>query len=806
MQEKTEEVLMANTSSTVVKKNKKSLLNRVNFYILLAVTFLTPIFFVPVSFIPVQFGTSLLFAFGVIISILLYVISGLVYGSLELPKASRYVLGFMFVAPVVYMLAGVSNGFSRMSFVGYTFDINTVGFVVLAFAYMFLVSVLFRENKLVFYSYFAFVISSMLVSIFLILRIVFGVDTLAFGVFNSITSTMIGSWNNVGIFFGIGALLSLLTYEMVSLSRFMKVLLSIALLLSLFFLGLVNFGVIWVIVGVTAFLFILYRIFSVESFSPEPTSFVKKLSNIPVYSTLVLLVSIVFVIWGNIVGGYLVERFKAENVEMRPTLGVTMEIARNTLSSNPLFGSGPNKFLNEWLMWKPQDIVSTSLWNVDFTSGVGLMPTFLVTTGLLGILSWLLFLGFYVYIGIRSIFLRIEDSFKKYLIVSSFFISLYLWIMTFVYVPSTVIFILTFFFTGLFFASLYLSGAVQIENKTLTSSPRNGFLSSLLFVTFIVLCVGLGYGLFRSSHSLWYFQKSSYALNTNGDISASEEQMLRAIETVPLDIYYRALSEIEVLKLQAVVSQDTTKVKVEDIQEQFRNVLSDAIRAGISAKDTDSKNYLNWVSLGRVYEAVSDPALKVEGAYSEAVKAYSEALRINPKNPSIYVLLSRLAVTGGDLKKAREYALQAIQIKNNYLDAYFLLSQIEVSDNNIRAAIESATAASIIDPTNSAVFFQLGLLKYNDKDYAGAITALEEAIKITPDYANAKYFLGISYEATKQREKAIQQFEELRVTNPENQDLITILENLKSGKSILADTEENKPESADKLPVKENIR
>lgn len=793
-----------NYLSTVSTKKEK--INKIIFGILLAITFLTPIFFVPVSFIPVQFGTSLLFSVGVILSVLIYVVSGLVYGSLELPRTSKYILAFMFVVPVVYTLAGISNGFSRMSFLGYTFDIGTVGFVVLAFAYMFLVSILFREGNRIFYSYFAFVVSSILLSIFLILRLVFGADFLSFGLFGSLTSTMIGSWNNVGIFFGIGALLSLLTFEMVNVSRFMKGLLTLALLLSLFFLSIVNFSIIWVVIGLVSFLFILYRVFSLQNYTQEPVSFKSKLSKIPVYSAIVLVLSVAFVIWGNILGGYLVQKLNVANIEIRPSLSLTMEIARNTISNHPLFGSGPNNFINEWLIWKPQDIVSTTLWNLDFTSGIGLIPTLVVTTGLIGILSWILFLGFYVYLGIRSIFIKMDDSFKKYLIVSSFFVSLYLWTMAFVYVPSTVVFILTVFFTGLFFASIYSSGLIQVGTKTFSSSPKEGFLSSLMFVTFIIISLGLGYGLFKTSKSLWYFQKSSYAIGTEGNINASELHMLRAIETVPMDIYYRALAEIEVLKLNAIASQDTTKVKIEDIQTQFRNTLSDAIRAGKEATNADSKNYLNWVALGRVYEAVADPRLAVEGAYEEAIKSYTEALRINPKNPSIYVLFSRLAVIGRDLEKAKEYALQAIQLKNNYLDAYFLLSQIEVEDNNIPGAIESVTAATIVDPTNSAMFFQLGLLKYNAKDWPGAVKALEEAIRISPDYANAKYFLGLSYEATKQREKAIQQFEDLKKTNPDNQDLVTILENLKAGKPILSNTTETKPETSKTLPVNEKVQ
>lgn len=784
-------------------KKKRAVFDKISFGILLLITFLAPIFFVPAVFVSPQFGTSLLFAFGVILSILIYIISGLSFGSLDLPAPAKYIIGFTAFVPVVYLLAGITNGFSRMSFFGYTFDLSTVGFMLLGFAYLFLVSLLFRNKLRIFYSYFAFVISSLLLSIFLLVRIIFGAKFLAFGVFTDLTSSMVGSWNNVGIFFGIGAILSLLTCEMVKVSRFMKILLSVALLLSLFFLALVNFNAVWMVVALCAFLYILYSFFSPKRFEfgqPKTKSIIRKLSKIPLYPAIVLVISLVFVIWGSTLGGYLSNTFKITNLEVRPTLVATLDIARNTIISRPLFGSGPNTFTTQWLTWKPDEIVSTVFWNTDFANGIGLIPTFAVTTGLIGILSWLLFLGFYVYLGIKSIFAKIEDDFSKYLLTSSFFISLYLWFMTFMYMPSTAIFILTLFFTGLFFASVYLNGIIKIETKTFSLNPRSGFVSSLILVAFFLASIALGYGLFKNSESLWYFQKSSYALNTSGDVGLSEQYMVKAISAVPNDVYYRSLSEIELVKLNQILSQDPKTVKPEVAQKEFSDTLTSAIKAGMAAKDADPTNYLNWIALGMVYEAVSAPELKVEGAYESAQSAYEEALRHNPKNPGIFMLYSRLAMTKKDLKLARNYALQAIQLKKNYLDAYFLLSQIEVSDKNLKGAIDSVTAASIIDPTNSATFFQLGLLKYNNNDFAGAIEALGKATTMTPDYANAKYFLGLSYEKTGEHAKAIAEFEGLKKTNPDNKEVESILTNLKAGESVFTDSATSNPP---KLPVKE---
>ncbi len=794
-----------NINSQIVSEpvQKGKALKNASFWILLVVTALLPIFFVPMSFISLQFSTSLLFSFGVIVSAILYIVSGITTGSLDLPKPAKYSLGFLAVVPLVYTLAGISKGFSRMAFFGYTFDTSTVGFIVLAFVYLFIVSIYFREKSRIALAYKAFGLSSLVFAVFVLVRIFTQGKILSFGVLPNITTTMLGSWNNLAILFSISSLLSVLAVEMLPLSKMQKVLSYIGLVVSLFFLVLVNFTSVWMVLAIVSFLIILYKVFYSESDALN-TTLKEKFSKVSILPLVVMILSLVFFFGSNSYGLFLASKLKTESVEIRPSFSTTMEIARNTLRTSPLFGSGPNTFIKEWSAYKPTDIVSTVFWNTDFPSGVGLLPTFLVTTGLIGLLSWVLFLGFFVYLGFKSIFVRIEDSKLRYFTVSSFFVSVFVWTISFVYVPSTPVFVIGFFFTGLFFASIYASGIIPVSARQFNLNPRLGFVSSLVMVASLVGVVSLGYGLFKNSLSLWYFQKSSYALNNDNNSKLSEEYMLKAIVTVPNDVYYRSLSEIQLVKLNEILSQDPAKVKQEEVQKQFTDGLLAAVTSGVSAKDRDPLNYLNWVALGRVYDAVSIPQLNIAGSYESAQIAYIEALKLNPKNPGIFMLLARLAVNKNDLNQARNYAQQAIQVKNNYLDAYFLLSQIEVSTNNIRSAIQSVAAASVIDPTNPAIFFQLGLLKYNIQDFDGAIESLEKAVAMTPDYANAKFFLGLSYEATKQREKAIKQFEDLSASNSDSQEVKQILENLKAGKSIFTDSANTKPEKGSSLPLKEN--
>ncbi len=775
--------MQENQTATVVAPVSGRVFEKIAYYVLLLMSFLVPVFFVPSSFISTDFGTSLLFAYSVIIAVICYIIATFLSGVFTLPHSNKIGLSLFVIVPAVYLLAGISNGFSRFTFIGLTFDQSTVGFILLAFAYLFLVSVLFRSSTRIFYSFVAFLASSIIFSLFLIIRIIFGTNILSFGVFTSLTSTMIGTWNNVAMFAGIGLLLSMFSYYMLDASRLMKILLVIAFVVSFFFLVLVDFNFIWIAVALSALLFVLYTIFtSRRDMLVMSSTLMQKVRMIPLLPAITLVLSLVCMFWGNAIVSHLGPTFAVNNVEVRPSLSVTLDIARQTIQTRPLFGSGPNTFVTQWLSYKPDDITSTAFWNTDFQYGIGLLLTFAVTTGLVGVLSWLLFLGVYVYFGWKALFARIEDSFLKYLTVSSFFVSLYLWIMAVIYLPSIVLIILTFFFTGLFLASLSVAGIFSMVPVVFTINPRKGFGWSLVFVTVFVAAVVLGYSLYKNSEALWYFQKSSYALNTSGDILSSESLMKQAIATVSYDTYYRALAQIEIAKLGKIEAQDPKTVAQTDLQKEVTDTLSDAITAGLNARNADPANYLNWVTLGQVYEAAVP--LKIQNAYQSAQVAYNEAFRRNPKNPGIYLLLSQLEVDNGSLPNAVVYAQQAIQMKPNYLDAYFLLAQIAVAGKDLKGAIDSVAAASVINPTDPSILFQLGYLKFSGGDYTGAIDALQKSLSLSPQYANAKYYLGLSDEALGRHTDALAQFTDIQKTNPDNATLNQIVTALKAGKSI----------------------
>lgn len=787
-----------------------SRLEKLSFSVLLLMVFFIPLFFIPGGYFSVQFGSSLLFAFGVILSLLLFIIIRLRRGFIEIPKSKLNFLGLFLAVPVVYIISSLANGVSRMAFLGYTFDVTTVGFITLSFVFIYLISVIFNTKNRIFYSFLAIVLTSIIFALFLILRMVFGPAFLSFGLFSSLTNTVMSSWNSAGIFFGICLILSLTTEEMVKLTRFMKIVVTVAILISLSFLAIINFRSIWIIVGLVSLLFMAYKIFSPDFYSSPSNiedSWNESVKKIFSYSLIVFVISLVFIFWGNTIGSKINNALHISNFDVRPSLSVTYDLAKASLHNKPIFGSGPNTFLLQWLSNKPADINSTIFWNTDFSYGVGLLPTFIVTTGIVGTLSWLLFFTLYIYLGFKYLFWKDADLFSKYLGISSFFISLYLWVMNIIYIPGVVIFVLTLFFSGLFLAHLYNSAFLEKKNIVFSSNPKIGFISSLVLVALFVASTYLSYSLYNNFSSLWYFQKALYAGNVSKNLDDSEKYLEKAESLVPYDVYYRTQVDVNIAKINKLFSEDLSKMDKSVIQKTFSDSLSKAISAGLNARAVDPDNYLNWISLGQAYEVASSPQVNISGAYDSANVAYSEALKRNPQNPAINLLFARLENERNNFSKAKDYTLAAIKQKPNYLDAYFLLSQLEVANKNLKGAIDSVSVATLIDPSNPNIYFQLGLLKYNDTDYPGAIIALNKSIELAPDYANAKYFLGLSLVKMGDNDLAIKQFQDLQKTNPDNAEVKFVLTNLLSGKSPFADAKppiNSKPETAKELPVTEN--
>jgi tetratricopeptide (TPR) repeat protein len=792
---------------------RKASLEKISFIILGVVALILPFFIIPSQYFGIGLSKGLLVSVGVLASFAMYLISLIRDGRFEFPK-NLAILSVLLV-PLVFFVSAIANGFSQQSVIGLFFENGTVTSVFLGFLFLFLVSQLFRSKERIFYSYLGFFASFGIIALYHIVRILLGADILSFGYLVNQTSNLIGSWNDLALFFGATAVLSIVTLEMVALNKLFKVLIYVAFALSLVFLVIVNFSTVWYVLAVFSLIVFLYVIsfsqfsqsqelahdMKVDNTEGEAKNYQRKIS----YNALILLVlSVVFIFAGSGIGERIANSLNVASIEVRPAWSATFEIAGKTLKESPVFGTGPNSFVHQWLRHKPEGINDTFFWATDFSFGIGLIPTYLTTTGLIGLLAWLFFFVMFLYVGIKAIFQSVPDLFSRYLVTSSFLVALFFWVMNVFYVPSVVNVFLGFFFTGLFFAAAYKDGLLKSVKVSLTNNPKVNFLSVLILVVLLIGSVTYGYLLIQKLSSTVYFQKSVAALNRDQDLDQAQNYMVRAVELGDRDLYYRGLSEISLIKVSEILNREGATI--EGIRDEFQQTLANSIENARRATEVNPKGYQNWATLGRIYGELVPQPFAVPGAYESSKTAYEEALKVNPHSPAIYLLLARLEVANNNLDGARDYANMAIREKSNYADAHFLISQIEVTQGNLSQAIPALETTLLLSPNNPGLFFQLGILKYNDRDFEGAIPALTNAVVLIPDYANAKYFLGLSLYNVGEVEAAILQFEGIEKTNPDNQEVKLILSNLREGLEPFANVApplDDRPERREELPLEE---
>jgi len=776
--------------------------------------FLLPVFFVPVVGVSLYVAKIALLATSLVVLFAVFLSSVLSGGMIEIPKA-RYLLPMVLFA-VVSLMSSAFSGSINNSIAGAVFDLGTSGLILMLVFAMFLTVVAAKSIGIVTKVVRAFIYGVLALTVYTIIG-TFGSSLLPTALASKIPLFLLGGVIDTAIILGAATILSLCILNMTEVSKRVKIVLSLLMAYSMLFVGAANFTPVIIILGLVSLVFFVYTLsWSVgrpaskdghlqDASVPEDALQETNTRNISLSSLVILVASIILILGGTGISASLSETMRTQMIEVRPNFQTTMDLTLDAWQENFVLGIGPNRFAQFWALHKPLEINQTQFWNSDFYAGSGFLPTIAITTGLLGTLSFLAFFALYLLCGIKAMFAQANALRSRYLSASSFLVSLYLWVLLFLYTPSIVVLALAFIFTGLFTATLVPQGIVGYWKINIFSNPKTNFLSVLSTVVLLILSIAGGYFVWERVVAAVIFEKGVLQYQSTGNLALARESTLRAASIVPHDVYWRGLTEIYLIDLSRVLGGITGESNVsEAVKTEAQGLIVGSIDSAKKAVAGDTSNFQNWFALGRVYEILATN--NVEGALPEARVALEEALKRAPNNPAIPLALGRLDAMAGDAGGARKNITMALELKSNYTDAYFTLAQLEASQNNIPAAVRSVEAASLLDPSNSGLHFQLGLLKYNTNDFKGAASAFGRAIELVPDYANAKYFLGLSLERLSRRSEAIVQFEEIQKTNPDNQEIAFIISNLKTGKSPFKDAVlpvDDKPEKRSEPPIDE---
>ncbi len=759
-------------------------------YIILGLSFLLPILALPWLGLSVEVNKKFLIAVGVILALVFLLINHLKTGKLSLPKS--YILGAGVLLIVSFLLSALFSDATLHSLIGVGHETNTFSFFLLMLVLMFVGALTFQDRKNLFYLYISFGVALFVVFIFQFFNL-YGASTFlsAFS-FGDPSFNLVGKWNDLAIFAGFVAVLSLATLEVFPLDRRLRILFSVALILSSIIVLTVHFLPVWVVIAILSFIVFAY------SFAFNRDSRVRRVLT-PAFW--VVLFSVVAIIAYPQLSEFIDLKANIVSLEARPGWQVTFDVAAKVLKQNPILGSGPNSFVDQWHLHKPLAINTGpqgAFWATDFDAGIGYLPTFLITLGILGAVFWILFLGSIILGGARAVLSRETEAVSRAFIFSSFIGAVYLWTFVVIYTPGGVNMALAFLMTGAMIASLVAAGIIKQWNVNFATDPRREFVSVIASIVILVASLGYGYLYASKFWSIYLFQRGFNKLTLVGDLDGAQSDISRAVRLSQQDAYYRPLVTIDLERSRRLLGQ--TNVAPDILQLQFQLLQASANQNAHAAIRLHPDNYQNWVSLGSTFEFLLPLGAPPE-VYGAAKEAYNQALRRAPTNPFITLKLAQVEATQGSLETAQVLANKALEQKSDFTPAIFFLAQIEASQGRLDQAIERVKAAVLVAPGDPGVLFQLGFLQYRNKEYKSARDTLAQAVQLAPNYANAKYFLGLSLDRLGETAEALGEFKEILALNPGNSEITQIIENLENGRAALAGLPS--PESREEPPIAE---
>ena len=762
-------------------------LDTISIVALLASLVVSLFIFIPSTAIPLGATKTFLLASGAIITLALYILARLSRGNVIFPPS--ILVGALWLPVIAYALSSAFSGISFGSAIwGTSLEPDTLGFMLVVAVLGTLTAFVMRraEHYRLYLSVSAYAFC-VVVALQLIILIVgqFDLSTI------SPSFSIVGSYDDLALLLGLGVVSILMTLRFMELSKRAHKALLLGGIGAMVLLAVANSSLVWVLLALVSLGLFVESVMKrshgasdadlddVGSSMDYELTGTDEGSHSLILPLAVLAVSLFFLIGGTL-GGALANSLNVNVLSIRPSWQSTIAIAQNTYGTSPIFGSGPGTFGVQWLKYRDASLNSTVFWNVDFSSGIGFVPTSFVTTGVLGVLAWLGFLGLFIVFGIRMLIRRASnDPFISYVAILSFVASLYLFTTAVFGLPNSVILALAFVFAGLFISTTRFAEGSKQWGIIFSRSPRIGFVIVFSLTILLLASVVAAYTLVGHYISTSKITSAGNAFSA-GDLDYADRESQNSISFAPSAAAYQIQASVASARLNQIVASST--MSVSSAQQAFQTALSTGINAAMTATRLAPSDYQSWIALGDLYSQAVP--LGVESAYDSAKTAYEKAQSLNPTNPQIQYILAQLNVANKNNKAAEENLKASIALKQDYTAAIFLLSQLQVQDGNVKDALASALAAAYFQPNDPNILFQVGILYAAQNDLANAAAALSAAVDANPSFANARYFLSAVYAKQGDLGKALIQMQAISAMSEDNAKAVaTQLDALKVSKN-----------------------
>ena len=337
----------------------------------------------------------------------------------------------------------------------------------------------------------------------------------------------------------------------------------------------------------------------------------------------------------------------------------------------PIFGSGLETYAFAYYKFRPQGHNMTSEWNYLYNKAHNEFLNYLATTGTVGMASYLLMIGYFVYLSLKYL---MSNPSKEDLLIYSLLMG-YLGILITNFFGFSVVYIniLFYLFPAFFFI---LAGKLDFEKSyTLSFNKGGNEIYSLSnpqkAVSIIVLLVAL-YSLFVLGR-FWQADRYyylGYNLDRSQDYQGAYQYLQLATNTRPSEpVFKDELALNNAIIGSAIIYQTQSKP-----DEQNQKLAQEMINNSTSISDKLILDYPNnivfWKTRVRIFYTLS----QIDPQYAaKALDSVRKTAVLAPTDADVSYNMGVLTGQTGDVKKGVEILENTVKLKPNYTNAYYAL-------------------------------------------------------------------------------------------------------------------------------------
>lgn len=342
--------------------------------------------------------------------------------------------------------------------------------------------------------------------------------------------------------------------------------------------------------------------------------------------------------------------------------GASWSIALNALHNFrvALVGLGPEHYGAAYTQFRPGWINGQAWWSVLFTQASNVPLTLVVTTGFLGLISWLLFLVRVMMEGLR----------KDTLVNPAAVMVVAIAILQLLLPATAVLFLVQAVALAVWFASERSADNVFtihfLQVRMVNPSGRPSTLGKLVGIGLVTLLIGTGlYYIGRAYAASYTFYKGSVALAQNDAVNGYTQQQ-RAVIFNSYNSSFRSEYALTNLGIALALSNKTDLSEEE--QTQVTQLIQQSIREARAATVLRPDLASNWQILARVYRNLIGSA---EGADQWTVTSYVSAIERSPSDPLLRLELGQVFFQLKQYNEALNLFNQAAELKPDLANAYY---------------------------------------------------------------------------------------------------------------------------------------